>query len=152
MAVELCSGSLFDSNAHTLVNAVNCVGVMGKGIALEFRRRFPDMFRDYVDRCARGAVTLGEPYLYPRPRRPSILNFPTKGHWRSATRLTDLTAGLEYLEAHYRAWGIESLAVPALGCGEGGLDWEEVHPILDRHLSRLEIPIELYAPFAAPPR
>ncbi|MCP3960764.1 MAG: macro domain-containing protein [bacterium] len=147
--IKLRSGNLFDSNAQTLVNAVNCVGVMGKGIALEFKRRFPGMFEDYRARCLRREVRLGEPYVFESSRLPWILNFPTKGHWRHASRLADIVAGLEALEAHCEDWGLQSLAVPALGCGYGQLRWREVGPLLYRHLGRLGIPVELYAPFGA---
>lgn len=143
-------GDLFESPAQTLVNTVNCVGVMGKGIALEFKERFPEMYRDYAERCARGEVRLGRPYLYRSLFPPHVLNFPTKDHWRSVSKLSDIIAGLEYLEQHYREWGIESLAVPPLGCGQGGLEWRVVGPTLYRHLSRLDIPVEMYAPFGTP--
>jgi len=140
-------GNIFDSRCQTLVNTVNCVGVMGKGLALEFKKRFPDMYEDYVRRCERNEVRLGEPYLFRRLLPPWILNFPTKDHWRSVARLDDIIRGLDFVARHYRSWGIESLAVPPLGCGEGKLDWRVVGPTLFRELSRLEIPVELYAPF-----
>jgi len=143
-------GDLFDSKAQTLVNTVNCVGVMGKGIALEFKKRFPDMYKDYVDRCRRGEVHLGKPYLYKRVVPPWILNFPTKDHWRSVARLNDIVRGLEFLFRHYKEWEITSLAVPPLGCGEGQLEWRVVGPTLYRYLSKMEIPVELYAPFGTP--
>lgn len=114
------SGNLLASSAHALVNTVNCVGVMGKGIALAFKRKYPEMFDDYVRRCDRGEVRLGEPYVYDAGNR-LILNFPTKDHWRAVSRLEDIVAGLEHLTKHYRAWGIRSLAVPPLGCGNGQL-------------------------------
>ena len=143
-------GDLFESKAQTLVNTVNCVGIMGKGIALGFKERFPKMFRDYEDRCKAGRVRLGKPYLYKDLVGPWILNFPTKDHWRSVSRLQDIVTGLEYLRAHYKDWGIKSLAVPPLGCGHGGLEWRIVGPTLYRHLSELDIPIELYAPYGTP--
>jgi len=144
--IKVVKGNLFESNAQTWVNAVNCVGVMGKGIALEFKNRFPDMYEDYVSRCKRGEAKLGRPYLFKRLVPPWILNFPTKDHWRSAARLRDIIDGLEYLTPHYKEWGIESLAVPALGCGQGQLDWEKVGPILHHHLRKLDVSVELYAP------
>lgn len=147
--VQFASGNLFQSKAQTWVNAVNCVGVMGKGIALEFKKRFPEMFRDYEARCRAGDVCLGQPYLYRQLLGPWILNFPTKGHWREGTRLADVIAGLAWLVQHYKAWGISSLAVPALGCGNGGLDWSEVGPVLESQLGQLAIPVEIYAPTAA---
>jgi O-acetyl-ADP-ribose deacetylase (regulator of RNase III) len=141
---------MFKSNAQTLVNTVNTVGVMGKGIALEFKRRYPDMYTDYVLRCQRHEVRLGQPYLFRRATLPWIVNFPTKQHWRSVSRLQDIVQGLEYLEGHYRDWGITSLAVPPLGCGEGQLEWRVVGRTLYRHLSRFDIPVELFAPYGTP--
>lgn len=143
-------GDLFESNAQTLVNTVNCVGIMGKGIALEFKKRFPAMFKDYVRRCEAGEVKLGRPYLYRDLVQKWILNFPTKDDWRSVSKLTDIVNGLEFLEANYRQWGIKSLAVPPLGCGNGQLDWNVVGPTLFRHLGRLNIPVELFAPHGTP--
>jgi O-acetyl-ADP-ribose deacetylase (regulator of RNase III)/uncharacterized protein YwgA len=143
-------GDIFESGAQTLVNTVNCVGVMGKGIALEFKNRFPEMHEDYVRRCKTGKVKLGEPYLYKRLTPPWILNFPTKDHWRSVSRLQDIMAGLRYLQVHYCEWGIASLAVPPLGCGQGQLEWRVVGPTLYRHLKRLGIPVDLFAPFGTP--
>jgi O-acetyl-ADP-ribose deacetylase (regulator of RNase III) len=132
--VRVLIGDLFSSEAQTLVNTVNCVGVMGKGVALEFKARFPEMYAHYVRRCAAGQVRLGEPYVYRHLLPPWVLNFPTKDHWRSVSRLSDIVQGLEHLKANYKAWGITSLAVPPLGCGQGQLDWK----------------VELYAPFGTP--
>lgn len=146
MPVEILVGDLFESQAQTLVNAVNCVGVMGKGIALEFKKRFPEMYQDYVLRCKRKEVHLGHPYLYQATSFPWILNFPTKNHWRSESTLESITQGLEYLSSHYQGWGIASLAVPALGAGQGKLDWKVVSPILHQYLDAMNIPVELYAP------
>jgi O-acetyl-ADP-ribose deacetylase (regulator of RNase III) len=144
--IQAIAGNIFDSHAQTLVSAVNCAGVMGKGIALEFKKRFPAMYEDYRERCAREQVRLGQPYLHLRPSPPHIVIFPTKSHWRSVSRLEDIVAGLKYMQQRYQEWGITSLAVPALGCGEGGLEWQVVGPILYHHLAQLAIPVELYAP------
>lgn len=149
--IDVKVGDLFESEAQTWVNTVNCVGVMGKGIALTFKQRFPAYFEDYKKRCERDDVHLGRPYLYTREEPPWILSFPTKDHWRSLARLEHIVEGLEYLEANYEEWGIESLAVPPLGCGNGQLEWAVVGPTLYEHLQRLEIPIELFAPFGTPP-
>jgi uncharacterized protein YwgA/O-acetyl-ADP-ribose deacetylase (regulator of RNase III) len=143
-------GNLLDSKAQTLVNTVNCVGVMGKGIALEFKQRFPDMYHDYVERCERHEVKLGRPYPYHLNDGRIVLNFPTKDHWRSPSRLSDIVAGLQYLVSHYRAWRIESLAVPPLGCGNGQLEWDVVGPTLYKMLSKLKIDVEFYAPRGTP--
>jgi O-acetyl-ADP-ribose deacetylase (regulator of RNase III) len=149
--VQVLEGDLFNSEAQTLVNTVNCVGVMGKGIALEFSTRFPAMYRDYVKRCADGNVQLGKPYLYSDLISKWIINFPTKQHWRSVSRLEDIVTGLEYLQEHFASWGVTSLAVPPLGSGNGGLEWSVVGPTLYRYLSRLPIPVELYAPRGTSP-
>ena len=148
--IRVLNGNLFDSEAQTLVNAVNCVGVMGKGIALEFKRRFPEMFEKYAARCARGEVVLGQPYLHKRVGPPWILNFPTKEHWRSAASLPGIIGGLDYLHGHYKEWEITSIAVPALGCGLGHLQWSVVGPLLRGRLSGFEIPVDLYAPQGEP--
>ncbi len=143
-------GHLLESDAHTFVNTVNTVGVMGKGIALEFRKRFPDMHDDYVRRCAAGEVHLGEPYLFRRLIPPWIINFPTKEHWRSVSRLDAIVRGLDFLARHVGEWGVESMAVPPLGCGNGQLEWALVGPTLFRHLDALPIQVDLYAPLEAP--
>ncbi len=148
--VSVLIGNMFNSKCQTWVNTVNCVGVMGKGVALEFKKRFPDMFQDYQERCRRKEVHLGRPYLFKRLLPPWILNFPTKSHWRAVTNLEDIVRGLEYLKTHYREWGIESLAVPPLGCGQGQLEWRVVGPTLYRYLRELDIPVELYAPYGTP--
>ena len=148
--VKVLIGNLFESEAQTIVNTVNTVGVMGKGIALEFKKHFPDMYDDYLARCKAGQVRLGQPYLYRRLLPPWIINFPTKEHWRSVARIQDIVQGLQYLEAHYKDWGITSLAVPPLGCGEGQLEWRVVGPTLYRYLGRLNMPVELYAPYGTP--
>ena len=145
--VRVLVGDMFHSDAQTLVNTVNCVGVMGKGVALQFKKRFPEMHADYVERCRLRRVRLGYPYLYRSLTPPWVLNFPTKDHWRSVTKLQDIVDGLEYLEQHYLEWGIASLAVPPLGCGEGQLEWRVVGPTLYEHLRHLELPVELYAPY-----
>ena len=148
--VKVLIGNLFDSKAQTIVNTVNCVGVMGKGVALEFKKRFPEMFDDYEKRCKRHEVKLGHPYLFKRLVPPWILNFPTKDQWRSVASLEAIVEGLEYLIQNYKEWGITSLAVPPLGCGQGQLEWRVVGPTLYRFLAKMDVPIELYAPYGTP--
>lgn len=143
-------GNLFESRAQTLVNTVNCVGIMGKGVAAEFKQRYPAMFKDYLSRCERKAVRLGEPYLYTDVSGARIVSFPTKNHWRAASRIADIEHGLDYFAAHVTEWGITSVALPPLGCGNGGLEWAEVGPLLWRKLHALPIDIELYAPYGTP--
>lgn len=148
--IKVLIGDMFKSNAETIVNTVNCVGVMGKGVAAEFKKRYPKMFADYSARCAAKQVKLGEPYLYRDVLGVSVINFPTKDHWRAASRLEDVVRGLDYLVAHAAEWGLRSLAVPPLGCGNGGLEWLLVGPIMYQKLSSLDIPIEVYAPYGTP--
>jgi O-acetyl-ADP-ribose deacetylase (regulator of RNase III)/uncharacterized protein YwgA len=148
--IKALIGDLFASQAQTIVNTVNCVGIMGKGIAQIFKKEYPAMFEDYARRCERGEVRLGEPYHYKDLTGASIVNFPTKGHWRAATRLEDVETGLDYFVRHFRAWGITSVAVPPLGCGNGGLEWATVGPLMYSKLKGLDIPVELYAPYGTP--
>lgn len=151
MAVRVLIGNLLESKAQVLVNTVNCVGIMGKGIALDFKTEFPEYYRDYAARCSRGEVRLGRPYIYMRITPPHILSFPTKDHWRSVTRLSDIHEGLAYFASHYRKWGITSIAFPPLGCGNGQLEWRIVGPTLYRALEQLpELEVELYAPHGTP--
>lgn len=147
--IKVLKGNLFDSDAQTIVNTVNCVGVMGKGIALGFKERYPKMYAEYVDLCERGEVRLGRPYLYKSDDHSWILNFPTKDHWRSLAKVSDIIGGLQYLADNYKKWGIKSLAVPPLGTGQGQLEWRVVGPILFKFLSEMDIPVELYAPLEA---
>ncbi len=148
--IKVLIGNLFESKMQTLVNTVNCVGVMGKGVALEFKKRFPEMFKDYAQRCHAKNVKPGVPYLYTDLFGTSILNFPTKDHWRSASRLDDIIRGLDLFVENYRNWGVTSIAFPPLGCGNGGLEWSLVGPIMYQKLGQVDIPVEIFAPFGTP--
>ncbi len=150
--MNILVGDILKSNAQTLINTVNCVGIMGKGIALEFKNRFPDMFKNYVQRCERKEVKLGVPYLFERSMPPNIINFPTKDHWKSVSHIDDIEGGLQYLLEHYKKWGVTSLAIPPLGCGNGQLEWRAVGPLIYRYASKMDIPVELYAPYGTPSR
>jgi O-acetyl-ADP-ribose deacetylase (regulator of RNase III) len=147
MITSKAAESFFESDAHVLVNTVNCVGVMGRGIALEFKKRYPEMYREYRIRCFEKNVRIGEPYIYKVSDEKWILNFPTKDHWKDPSRLEWIDAGMLYLVAHAREWGIRSIAIPALGCSNGGLNWKrDVLPLLVTRASALGVPVELYAP------
>ena len=129
--VELTHGDLLKHDAEALVNAVNCVGVMGRGIALQFRQAFPDNFKVYETACRRGEVRPGFMLVFETRRRTNpryIINFPTKRHWRGKSRMTDIESGLVALVGEIKDRGILTIAVPALGCGLGGLEWSEVRP------------------------
>jgi O-acetyl-ADP-ribose deacetylase (regulator of RNase III) len=149
--MKILVGDILKSNAQTIVNTVNCVGIMGKGIALEFKKRFPDMFKDYVERCERNDVRLGEPYLYKSLFGQQIINFPTKEHWKSVSKISDIEKGLHYLVKNYKQWGITSIAVPPLGCGNGQLDWKVVGPLIYKLTKQMGIPVEIYAPYGTNP-
>jgi O-acetyl-ADP-ribose deacetylase (regulator of RNase III) len=150
-AIVITIGDLFKTHKQTIINTINCKGVMGAGIALRCKELYPEVYRDYVQRCAQNLVHPGEPYLYQRDRLPWVLNFPTKDHWRNPSKIEYISDGLRYLEEHYQAWGITSLATPALGCGNGGLHWAQVGPLMFHYFSRFGIPIEIYAPNGTPP-
>ena len=140
--------NIFDSNAHALVNAVNCVGVMGKGVALAFKKRYPDMFEDYVLRCRRKEVKPGVPYVYHCTiNNLFIINFPTKQHWSNPSKLKWIRQGLQRLAEYIPKWHVRSIAIPALGCTNGGLSWENVYPLIVKWMFPLNIPLEIYAPW-----
>lgn len=145
-------GDMFESRCGTIVNTVNCVGAMGKGIALEFKKRYPEMYREYVDKCRLGEVKPGKPYIYNNADGTRILNFPTKDHWRSPSRLSYVMDGLDWFVKHYEEYGVKSIAFPPLGCGNGGLTWETVGPLMYRKLCDLPIEIEIYAPYGTNPK
>lgn len=150
--MKILIGNILKSEAQTLVNTVNCVGVMGKGIALEFKNHFPDMFKDYALKCERQEVQLGQPYLYRTMFPPQIINFPTKDHWKSVSKIDDIERGLELLAAKYKEWGVKSLALPPLGCGNGQLEWRAVGPLIYRYVKQMGIPAEMYAPYGTKPQ
>lgn len=149
--MKVLIGNIFDSSAQTIVNTVNCVGVMGKGIAEEFKKRYPEMFDEYVRLCQTKELRPGVPYLYTDIYGTSIINFPTKNHWKSPSKLSYITEGLEWFVQNYEHLGITSIAFPPLGCGNGGLKWELVGPLMYQTLSPLPIEIEIYAPYGTKP-
>ncbi|MEO7196440.1 MAG: macro domain-containing protein [Pseudonocardiaceae bacterium] len=147
-------GNLLDSDAEALVNTVNTVGVMGKGIALQFSRRFPDMFRDYERAAKRHEVRLGQMHIWGTGAMTGpqfVINFPTKGHWRARSQLPDIEAGLADLVRVVREKSISSIAVPPLGCGNGGLDWAEVQPLIESAFARLpDVDVRIFPPEGVP--
>lgn len=152
--IEEATGNLLTADAEALVNTVNCVGYMGKGIALQFKQAFPDNFRAYEKACRAQAVRPGQMFVFAtgsmvNPRY--IVNFPTKRHWREASRLEDIASGLQALVADVKRLGIRSIAVPPLGSGLGGLDWNDVRPLIEAAFAALpEVRVLLYAPRGAP--
>jgi O-acetyl-ADP-ribose deacetylase (regulator of RNase III)/uncharacterized protein YwgA len=149
--MDIKIGNIFDSKASTLVNTINCVGVMGKGIALDFKKMYPEMYEEYVELCQNHKIKPGCPYYYTDFNGVSVINFPTKDHWRSPSRLSYIIDGLDWFRANYEKLGITSVAFPPLGCGNGGLSWELVGPVMYEKLSDLPIETEIYAPFGTNP-
>jgi O-acetyl-ADP-ribose deacetylase (regulator of RNase III) len=152
--ITVTQGNLLEARAEALVNTVNTVGVMGKGIALQFRQAYPDMFRDYEKACKREEVQPGKMHIFERNtfENPKfIINFPTKRHWRGKSSLADIKSGLVALVADVRRLKIRSIAVPPLGCGNGGLSWEVVRPLIaDAFASLPEVEVQVFAPAGAP--
>jgi len=141
--IQYQKGDILDSNAQVIVNTVNCRGVMGKGLALAFKQRYPSMFTVYQQECKTGKLRIGRPTLY-RESTPWILNFPTKDHWRFPSKLEYLEKGLEFLVANYKKAGITSIAFPKLGAQNGKLSWDEVGPLMVRYLCQLDAEVYIY--------
>lgn len=137
------SGNIFDSNAQTLVNTVNCVGVMGKGLALQFKKRFPSMFVEYVKICNKGLLDVGKLWLFKTENR-WILNFPTKYDWRYPSKEEYLELGLQKFVDTYQKRGITSVAFPLLGASNGGIDPAISLQIMESYLKQCEIPVSIY--------
>jgi O-acetyl-ADP-ribose deacetylase (regulator of RNase III) len=152
--IQITEGNLLQAQAEALVNTVNCVGYMGKGIALQFKQAFPANFREYEAACKAGEVQPGRMLIHDNGRLALpywIINFPTKRHWRAKSRLEDIRSGLQALVEDVRRLGIRSIAVPPLGCGLGGLDWDEVRPLIEQAFEALpDVRVLLYAPKGAP--
>ena len=152
--IEEVTGNLLEANVEALVNTVNTVGVMGKGIALQFRQAFPKVYDNYRRAAKRGEIRPGEMFVVETGQliNPKyIINFPTKRHWKGKARIKDIENGLKALREVVKGKNISSIAVPPLGCGNGGLDWNEVRPKIKDALSKLpNVKIYLYAPRGAP--
>ena len=139
--ISYIEGNLFDSPAQVIVNTVNTVGVMGKGIALEFKKRYPQMFEKYKRACENHSLTIGKLMLISEYDH-LILLFPTKEHWKYPSKLSYIEKGLKKFCDSYVQQGITSIAFPKLGCGNGELNWDEVRPLMEKYLSNL--PIDIY--------
>ncbi len=145
-------GDLLKTPADALVNTVNTVGVMGKGIALQFKLAFPDNYAAYEAACKRGDVQIGKMFVFRREKNPRfIINFPTKRHWRGKSKIEDIESGLKALIQVVKEEHIKSIAVPPLGCGNGGLDWEQVRPLIEEAFLELpDLQVQLFYPDGAP--
>ena len=163
-SLSLIDGDMFFSQMQTLTISVNTVGVMGKGLASRAKYQFPDMYVAYQDVCREKILTMGKPYLYkreasldedladeplslPNPNSNKwFLLFPTKEHWKQGSDLSGIEEGLKWIADNYKVGEIQSLAMPALGCGLGGLDWKDIGPLMCKYLSKLDIQIAIYLP------
>ncbi len=148
------TGNLLSENTEAIVNTVNCVGVMGRGIALQFKKRFPDNFKAYESACKREEVVPGKMFIFETGTliNPKFLiNFPTKRHWRGASRMEDIESGLKDLVKIIKEREIKSIALPPLGCGLGGLDWNEVRVRIEAALSELtDVDVIVFEPNGTP--
>lgn len=146
--ITYVAGSLFTSPAQVLVNTVNTQGVMGKGLALQFKQTYPEMFKKYQKFCEQGKIDIGVLWIYKTPHK-WVLNFPTKKHWRNPSKKEYIEIGLKKLTERFSELGIHSVAFPALGCGNGGLDWEKVvKPMMEHYLNKLPADVFVHPPLA----
>ena len=152
--IEMTTGNIVEAGTEALVNTVNCVGYMGRGIALQFRKAFPENFQAYEKAVRQGEVRPGRMFVFEThslvpPRY--IINFPTKRHWRGKSKLEDIRAGLKALIEEIQERRIKTIAVPPLGCGLGGLDWNIVHPMIEEAFSDApNVRVFLFEPVGAP--
>ncbi len=147
--IHYTQGNLLDTQCDALVNAVNTVGVMGKGIASQFKQRFPENYRQYADACKTGQVRTGQMFIteiddFLGPRW--IVNFPTKQHWKNPSRQEWIRDGLQDLRLFIVAHQVRSVAIPALGAGLGGLSWPVVRELIEQTLGSLETDVFVFAP------
>ncbi len=152
--IEYKTGDILAEEAEALVNAVNCVGVMGRGIALQFKRAFPENFKAYAARCRRNAMQPGRVFVFETGRLTAphyIINFPTKRHWRGKSRMEDIESGLASLALEIRSRGVRSVAIPPLGSGLGGLHWPEVRVRIEGALREFKgVRIIIFEPGGGP--
>ncbi len=145
MAIAVTKGNIFNTEAQVVVNTINCVGVMGKGIALVYKLRYPKMFDLYQEYCQSKLIGIGKLWLYKgEPDAPWVLNFPTKFHWKYPSKLEYIELGLQKFVNTYKEQGIKSIAFPLLGVQNGGLDKDVVYQLMTSHLSKCEIPVEIF--------
>jgi O-acetyl-ADP-ribose deacetylase (regulator of RNase III) len=144
--IHFVKGNIFDSKAEAFVNAVNTVGVMGKGIAFEFKNRYPKNYSVYKTACANGAFKIGAVLSIKEHDGKIIINFPTKQHWKHVSEYQFIEHGLNALKENIKEQNIKSIALPALGCGLGGLKWNLVKGMIETALVNIDIDIYVYEP------
>ena len=145
MEIKQINGNIFNSKCQTIVNTINCVGVMGKGIALVYKLRYPEMFLEYKEHCQKKLLKPGVLWLYTKQENaPWILNFPTKKHWKYPSKIEWIESGLKKFVETYKQKEITSIAFPLLGTHNGGLDTSEVKELMHKYLKNCNITIEIY--------
>jgi O-acetyl-ADP-ribose deacetylase (regulator of RNase III) len=144
--IHFTKGDMFDLDVDIRINTVNCMGVMGAGVALAFKNRYPDMFREYREACSAGEIRPGKLHIWRSPTGDLVVNFPTKRHWREKSRYDDIQAGLNALRDYLQNYKGIKVALPALGCGNGGLDWARVAPMITEQLRELDAEIFVFEP------
>lgn len=144
--IKFTSGDMFETNADIRINTVNCVGVMGAGVALAFKNKYPEMFKDYQKDCKKNKLQPGKMHIWKNLTGDWIINFPTKTHWRKPSRYEDIETGLVALRKYLIDKGPVSVTLPALGCGNGGLDWNRVKEIIEKYLGDVEANIYVFEP------
>ena len=152
--IEYRTGDIFTMDAEALVNSVNCVGVMGRGIALQFKNLYPANFKSYAAACEREEVQPGRMFVFETGQLTNpryIINFPTKRHWRAKSRIGDIESGMKSLVEEIRARNIQSVAIPPLGSDLGGLQWLDVRPVIEAALQELnDIRLIIFEPGSGP--
>lgn len=141
--IKYVKGDIFNGPSKIIVNTVNTVGVMGKGIALEYKNRYPEMFLRYHELCQKNLLDIGKLYLWKKSDK-WILLFPTKKHWRNPSKFEYIEQGLIKFVENWDKLGADSIAFPRLGCGNGGLDWNVVKPLMEKYLNKLPMQILVY--------
>jgi O-acetyl-ADP-ribose deacetylase (regulator of RNase III) len=147
--IEYKGGNIFQASVDTLVVPTNCVGVMGKGLSLEYKNKFPEMFSDYRIKCKVKKLTTRTPYIWDIGKSKKIFVLASRNNWSDKVNLIDVAHSFLYLANNYKKLGIKSIAIPAIGCGSGGVKWEDLKKVIDKIFEKTpELIVEVYAPIS----
>jgi O-acetyl-ADP-ribose deacetylase (regulator of RNase III) len=152
--IEYVNGNFFDHDADIRINTVNCVGVMGAGVALQYKKKYPDMYKEYLSECQQEKVLIGKPHVWREnkmfeDKSITIINFPTKKHWKNPSEYSYVEEGLKWLQQFLSDKDSSTITLPALGCGHGGLDWSRVKPMIEYYLGDLKSKILVFEPYVS---
>jgi len=145
--IKFVDGNIFDNKFDIIINCINCEGVMSKGIALEFKKRYPKMFREYRKACLKNEIKPGDIWVW-KHNAEWVINFATKDHWRFPSKYSYIDLGLKKLREYLSELNNVSIGIPPLGCGNGGLDWEIVSKKIENQLNNLDCNIVLFNPYS----